>query len=305
MARRFSPWFQLMIIVILTAQGLLPVHAPSIVRAADITEPVIDTRETATPGASAETATPGASAEAATPEASAALTPTDSPSPTPAVTPSAQPPSGTVPLPSAPTEAIPPTVTPPIAPIEAMTPTRMPAAPEPDLNLDLNLNLGLTLTVDPPWAEPGDVLTFTVVAANPESGPLPGLVLTDTLPDGLIYVQKSAIGFVYQPAKQQLTWPAGDVAAGAIITGSFQARVQGRAIGETVTNTVTAASPALAAVYRQRQREHHLASRRCKCRHARAGWRAALGGWPCPIAHSAGRRGESHAPDLSASAGPG
>ena len=77
--------------------------------------------------------------------------------------------------------------------------------------------------------------------------PLPGLVLTQTLPAGLVYAAKSAVGFTYAPNDQQLTWPVGELAAGTVITGSFQARVQGRAIGETIINTVTASSPALAA----------------------------------------------------------
>ena len=113
--------------------------------------------------------------------------------------------------------------------------------------LNLDRNLSLSLASDPPWAAPGEVVTFTVTAANLLRAPLPGLVLTATLPAGLVYVAKSAVGFTYAPKDKQLTWPVGELAAGAVITGSFQARVQGPAIGETITNTVTATSPALAA----------------------------------------------------------
>jgi RHS repeat-associated protein/uncharacterized repeat protein (TIGR01451 family) len=106
--------------------------------------------------------------------------------------------------------------------------------------------LTLTLDADPAWAEPGDVVTFTVTAANPGDTPLAELTLTDPLPDGLGYVAGSAVGFAYTASQKQLTWQPAVVAAGATITGRFQARVQGLALGATVTNTVTATAAGLA-----------------------------------------------------------
>jgi len=100
----------------------------------------------------------------------------------------------------------------------------------------------LTLDVDPTWAAPGDVVTFTVTAHNPGLTPLAGLTLTDALPDGLGYVTGSAVGFTYSASQKQLTWQPAEVVAGAPITGSFQARVQGLALGDMVTNTVTASA---------------------------------------------------------------
>jgi RHS repeat-associated protein/uncharacterized repeat protein (TIGR01451 family) len=113
--------------------------------------------------------------------------------------------------------------------------------------VDLLAPLTLGLTADPAWAAPGDVVSFTVVVGNAGAAPLAGVTLTDTLPDGLVYVAPSAVGFSYDPSAKQLTWPAGELAAGAVITGGFQARVQGLALGATVTNTVRATSPAWAA----------------------------------------------------------
>ena len=129
-----------------------------------------------------------------------------------------------------------------ITPTATIIPTAVAVAAE-----NLNLNLNLDLALDPPWAAPGEVVTFTVTATNLLSTPLPGLVLTATLPDGLVYVAGSAVSFGYEPSHKRLTWPAGELAAGATVTGSFQARVQGLALGETITSTVTATSPALAA----------------------------------------------------------
>ena len=84
-----------------------------------------------------------------------------------------------------------------ITPTATIIPTAVAVAAE-----NLNLNLNLDLALDPPWAAPGEVVTFTVTATNLLSTPLPGLVLTATLPDGLVYVAGSAVGFAYAPS----TW---------------------------------------------------------------------------------------------------
>ncbi len=142
--------------------------------------------------------------------------------------------------PAFPAAAAPVTTTVAFTPTLPSAPTAAPAPAAPARNLDLDLSL------DPPWAAPGEVVTCTVTARNPDVALLPALTLTDTLPDGLVYVAQSGQGFVYDADAQRLTWAAGELAAGAAITGSFQARAQGLALGATITNTVTATSPALA-----------------------------------------------------------
>jgi len=122
------------------------------------------------------------------------------------------------------------------SPLPPPTPAPLPAT-----------RLTLALDVAPAWAEPGDVVTFTVTVTNPGFASLTGLTLTDPLPDGLRYVAGSAVGFTYTTSARQLTWQPAAVTAGATITGSFQARVQGLALGATVTNTVTATAAGLAA----------------------------------------------------------
>ena len=157
----------------------------------------------------------------------------------------AAPPSATVtPEPAPPAFAaatVPVTTTVAFTPTLPSAPTAAPAPAAPARNLNLDLSL------DPPWAAPGDVVTCTVTARNPDVALLPALTLIDTLPDGLVYVAQSGQGFAYDADAQRLTWAAGDLAAGAVITGSFQARAQGLALGATITNTVTATSPAPAA----------------------------------------------------------
>jgi uncharacterized repeat protein (TIGR01451 family) len=122
------------------------------------------------------------------------------------------------------------------SPLPPPTPAPLPAT-----------RLALTLAADPAWAEPGEVITFTVAAANTGDVPLASLTLTDTLPDGLVYVARSAVGFAYAAREKQLTWQPAPLAASATITGSFQARAQGLALGATVTDTVTASAAGLAA----------------------------------------------------------
>ncbi len=100
--------------------------------------------------------------------------------------------------------------------------------------------LTLALQVTPNWVEPGDVLTVTVTAAAGAASDLAALVIQDTLPAGLLYVTGSARGFESTASENALTWQVPKLTAGTIITGSFQARVQGLALGATVSHTVTA-----------------------------------------------------------------
>jgi uncharacterized repeat protein (TIGR01451 family) len=212
MSRRSSPWLPIFVVLFLMLQVVLPVgvtFAPSRAAAADITAPGVTTLgQPRLNRLSVWLAALGA-------HHATLASPFDSPLPTPPLTP-------TLTLTSPPLTS---------------TPTPTPAQVE-----DETAALALSLTADPPWAAPDEVVTFTVTAANPWRAALPGLVLTDTLPAGLVYVAGSTVGFTDTPKANQLTWPAGELAAGAVITGSFQARVQDLALGETVTNTVTAAA---------------------------------------------------------------
>lgn len=67
--------------------------------------------------------------------------------------------------------------------------------------------LALTMQAAPAWAAVDETVTFTVTAANAGRAPLAGLVLSDMLPAGLVYVAQSATGFAYAADDQRLTWP--------------------------------------------------------------------------------------------------
>ncbi len=123
-------------------------------------------------------------------------------------------------------------VAPSVAP--EVTADRPPAA-APASSAAATQDLRLTFSAAPCWAEPGEVVTFTVTAMNPRRTALAGLTLTTTLPAGLVYVAQSAVGFTYAADVRTLTWPVGDLVASAVLTGSFQARGQGLALGATIT----------------------------------------------------------------------
>jgi len=117
-------------------------------------------------------------------------------------------------------------VLPAAAPFTSAVPT--PAAPS-------TARLTLSLAADPPWAAAGEVVTCTVTAANAGDAVLAGLTLTAALPEGLVYVAGSAVGFTYTASGRQLTWRPAPLAAHATLSGRFQARVTGLALGSTVT----------------------------------------------------------------------
>jgi RHS repeat-associated protein len=53
------------------------------------------------------------------------------------------------------------------------------------------------------------------------------------------------VGFAFDPSEKRLTWAVPELGAGAVISGGFQARAQGVALGETIVNTVVATAAGL------------------------------------------------------------
>lgn len=94
------------------------------------------------------------------------------------------------------------------SPLPTPDPTPMPP-PELPATPDLTLHL----TADPIWAEPGDVVTFTVTAANSNAAPCPGLALIAPLSAGLVNVAQSG-SFHFDLRAKALIWSVGELAAG-------------------------------------------------------------------------------------------
>ena len=120
-----------------------------------------------------------------------------------------------------------------------LAPVAEPVAPE-------RLLVALDLQVEPGQAEPGQVVTYTVTATNAGETVLQDITLTDVLPPGLTYVPGSGWGFEFDPRKNRLTRQIAEFRPGQTLTGSFQTRVTGLEIGQSVTNTVVASSVAVA-----------------------------------------------------------
>ncbi len=135
-----------------------------------------------------------------------------------------------------------PTPSPTLTPAPSASPT---VSPSPTPTAVLTPSLALTLTVEPGWVEPAGTVTFTLELANPSLVPLPGVSVSDTLPGGLVFVPGSMRGLPLSKVRP-LTWRIDALAPGGVISGTFQARLFNLTVGETVTNTVGASSPALA-----------------------------------------------------------
>ncbi|MBK6562018.1 hypothetical protein [Candidatus Amarobacter glycogenicus] len=128
----------------------------------------------------------------------------------------------------------------------------------PDPNFDLISDPGatpapalvqLTLAAATVLVEPSGVVTYTVVISNTLADrTLTGLVVSDTLPLELTYWPAGEGEFSYVEAERRLEWAIGQLAAGATLTGTFQAQALGAVSGQVITNTAAIVSGGGAAV---------------------------------------------------------
>jgi len=98
----------------------------------------------------------------------------------------------------------------------------------------------LTKTVDREEVIPGQVLTYTLTLNNIGATDLPGIGLTDPIPEHTTYVPGSVIGgATYDPVLDRVQW-SGTLPATTQMTFAFQAVVEDPLVGGTViTNTAT------------------------------------------------------------------
>ncbi|MBK9232197.1 MAG: DUF11 domain-containing protein [Anaerolineae bacterium] len=101
----------------------------------------------------------------------------------------------------------------------------------------------LTLAAAPRQVEPAGVVTYTVVITNTlaDRG-LSGLVVSDTLPLELAYWPAGEGEFSYLEVERRLEWAIGQLAAGATLTGTFQAQALAEVSGQVITNTAAIVS---------------------------------------------------------------
>jgi len=109
-----------------------------------------------------------------------------------------------------PTATATPTVT------TALTPTATPA-PQPALSLAKEAGAAT--------AEPGEVITFTLIVSNAGPGPAQGMVVRDRLPPGLTYLPGSGGEGSYEPAAGTVSWALPGLEAGQSWRRSLAARV--------------------------------------------------------------------------------
>lgn len=88
----------------------------------------------------------------------------------------------------------------------------------------------------PPTVIRGSEITYDIVASNTGDGPATGVVVVDTLPDGVTYLSSTPSGSV---SGKTVTWSLGDMAAG----GSAKLQMKVRAVaGGDLVNVVKATS---------------------------------------------------------------
>ena len=79
----------------------------------------------------------------------------------------------------------------------------------------VTIDLQLDKTVDDPRPDPGESFTYTLTLANTSSSDATGVMVTDALPDGVIF-QSSSVGQTYSPGTG--IWNVGNVPAGTTRT---------------------------------------------------------------------------------------
>ncbi|MCP4165151.1 MAG: DUF11 domain-containing protein, partial [Chloroflexi bacterium] len=123
---------------------------------------------------------------------------------------------------------------------QAQTPPQQ-SADVDDVPIEGSPTLELTMWVRPLDAAPGEVITYAIALRNYGVDPIETIIVEDRMPEGLVYVQKSAEpGLNYDAAAKQLNWQLDVLAAGELQRRTFRARVQGRNMGEEVSNVVSA-----------------------------------------------------------------
>ncbi len=137
------------------------------------------------------------------------------------------------------TGAVPAPLTAPVTATVVLTST----ANAPDTFLSVLPPL-LTMRADPFQVLPGGVIAYSVAITNMAEAPLTSVVLSDTLPAGVVYVAQSGVGFSYSPRDQRLTWAIERIEPGEGLHGGFQLRATGLGMGQLITNTVSAVSAA-------------------------------------------------------------
>ncbi|MEI2689186.1 MAG: hypothetical protein V9H69_05490 [Anaerolineae bacterium] len=126
---------------------------------------------------------------------------------------------------------------------QTAAPEAAPVAPEGMFGFKPPLSLELLLDVQPNRAKPGEVLSYRLIASHTGYDPLTDITIDIPTPRGLVYVAGSAVGFSYEPSAKLLTWQIAALQPGEALTGGFQLRATGLAVGELATVQASAASP--------------------------------------------------------------
>jgi uncharacterized repeat protein (TIGR01451 family) len=99
------------------------------------------------------------------------------------------------------------------------------------------LNPTITKVVDPPFAQPGDRVTWRVTVSNPHNVPLPNVNFTDNMDSRLEIISTSASAGTVTVSGQTVTWSIGVLDPGQSVTTTIVTRIRsGTALPFTINN---------------------------------------------------------------------
>ncbi len=98
----------------------------------------------------------------------------------------------------------------------------------------------ITKSVNPPFAQPGDTVTWTITVTNPNSFPLTNVVVTDTMPSEVEITSVSASSGNVSSSGQTVTFNQGTMAPGETVTINVVTRVRPNvSVPFTISNGAT------------------------------------------------------------------
>jgi hypothetical protein len=121
-----------------------------------------------------------------------------------------------------------PTFAPIVSPtVSAITPVTPTATVTPD---PIPLDLSLAVQVEPPFLNPGALMTVTVIVSNPARIPVDDLIISATLPADIGYdMPLGPVTPGYNPLLRLLTWQIPQLAAQEQLSLGYVGRVAGTA----------------------------------------------------------------------------
>ncbi len=114
-------------------------------------------------------------------------------------------------------------------PDETSTPPTTPPSGTPVANADVNVEFSMSKSVDKPFAQIGDTVTWTITLRNPNNQPARNVSVTDSMPDGLTIISASASSGNVSFSGNTITYTNSSIGPGETVTITIVTRIDGGA----------------------------------------------------------------------------